>query len=209
MFKTGDLERIQKRIESFNREAVFVASDFTDLALPDSVWQTLSRLERTGAIRRVFRGVYYKPVFSSFLGEYESPSPQNVALALARKFNWTIAPSGNTALNLLGLSTQVSAKWSYISDGPYNRFEFDGITIEFKHRSNRFISGYSYKSALVIQALKELGKENVCDSDLEKIGALLSVEEKETLRAESRKTTAWVYSHIKRICLQEMEPCTR
>ena len=27
---------------------------------------------------------------------------------------WTIAPCGNTALNLLGLSTQVAAVWSYI-----------------------------------------------------------------------------------------------
>ena len=29
-------------------------------------------------------------------------------------YHWTIAPCGNTALNLLGLSTQVTAVWSYI-----------------------------------------------------------------------------------------------
>lgn len=46
--------------------------------------------------------------------------------AIARKYNWTIAPSGNTALNLLGLSTQVPSKWKYVSYG----FSFGNIVIE-------------------------------------------------------------------------------
>jgi hypothetical protein len=36
-----------------------------------------------------------------------SPDFDQVAQAFARKFNWRIQPSGDTALNLLGLSTQV------------------------------------------------------------------------------------------------------
>ena len=35
--------------------------------------------------------------------------PDAVAKALARSYYWTIAPCGNTALNLLGLSAQVTA----------------------------------------------------------------------------------------------------
>ena len=37
--------------------------------------------------------------------------------ALAHSYYW------NTALNLLGLSTQVTAVWSYISDEPYKTYE--------------------------------------------------------------------------------------
>ena len=43
--------------------------------------------------------------------------------ALAHSYHWTIAPCGNTALNLLGLSTQVTAVWSYISNEPYKTYE--------------------------------------------------------------------------------------
>lgn len=194
---------IYERIESMEREAVFVASDFTDIADINTIWQVLSRLEQKEKIKRIFRGVYYRPRYSELLDEYEMASPHQVALALARNYGWTIAPSGNTALNQLGLSTQVSAKWSYISDGPYNTFEFGNIQIEFKHRSNKDISGLSPKSALVIQAIRALGKDSITVEDIEKIGSLLTTEEKVVLLKEAKQSTAWIYKYIKKICKGE------
>ena len=80
--------------------------------------QSLSRLVQSGTLRRILKGVYEKPKYSKLLDEYVAADPEAVANALARSYHWTIAPCGNTALNLLGLSTQVTAVWSYISDGP-------------------------------------------------------------------------------------------
>ena len=145
----------------------------------------------------------YRPVFSQLLGEYEAPSPHHVAQALARKFNWSIAPSGATALNLLGLSTQVPAKWSYISDGPYHKFNVGKLELEFKHRSNREISGLSYKSAMVIQALRALGKENVDDTTIKKLQRLLTDHEKQALLQEAQQAVAWIYNLIKKICRED------
>ena len=178
-------KQIYERIEHMESDAVFVASDFTDIADINTVWQVLSRLEQKEKIQRIFRGVYYNPRYSELLGEYEMASPHQVALALARNYGWTIAPSGNTALNQLGLSTQVSAKWSYISDGPYNTFEFNNIQIEFKHRSNKDISGLAPKTALVIQAIRALGKDDITEEDIVKISSILTTEEKETLLKEA------------------------
>lgn len=93
------------------------------------------------------RGVYYCPLYSKLIDEFESPSPNKVAEILTRKFSWTIEPCGDTAFNQLGLSTQVSAKWSYISDGSHHEFQIRTIVIEFKHRSNREISGISRQTA--------------------------------------------------------------
>lgn len=124
---------ILERIRVAEPESVFVSTDYVDLADVNTVRQCLSRMEQTGELQRIMRGVYYRPVFSQLLGEYEAPSPHHVAQALARKFNWSIAPSGATALNLLGLSTQVPAKWSYISDGPYHKFNVGKLELEFKH----------------------------------------------------------------------------
>lgn len=134
-------DMIYEKIVEAGNEAVFIATDFLDIADYETARKALNRLDSYGKIKKICRGVYYNPKFSELLGEYEAPSPHNVALALARKFNWNIAPSGNTALNQLGLSTQVTAHWTYISDGPYNKFTIGNIEIDFKHRSNKEISG--------------------------------------------------------------------
>ena len=53
-----------------------------------------------------------------------------VSEALARSYHWTITASGNTALNLLGLSEQVASSWEYLSDGPYKTYELAAMVAE-------------------------------------------------------------------------------
>ena len=105
---------IEKRIEDADFGYAFSAVDFADIAGTDPTNKALSRLGEAGKIRRVIKGIYDKPLYSKLLGEYSSPNIEKVAQALARKYNWTIAPSGETALNFLHLSTQVPNTWSYI-----------------------------------------------------------------------------------------------
>jgi len=193
-------EKFKKRINELGENAVFIANDFLDIAEYETVRKALNRLCDDGKIQKIFRGVYYCPRYSELLQEYEAPSPHQTAMAIARKFNWNIAPSGTTALNMLGLSTQVPAKWSYISDGAYNRFHLGNITIEFKRRNNREIGGMSYKTALIIQGIKALGKDNVDSTAIEKIRNTLTEDEKLTLLNEAKPTTVWVYQVIRKIC---------
>ena len=115
----GYTKRIRERVLSLEDGTVFVTSDFADIADTSTIRQSLSRLVQSGTLRRILKGVYEKPKYSKLLDEYVAADPEAVANALARSYHWTIAPCGNTALNLLGLSTQVTAVWSYISDGPY------------------------------------------------------------------------------------------
>ena len=58
-------------------------------------------MNESGTIRRIIQGIYDKPVYSELLNEYSSPKVEKVVEALARKFNWTVAPAGETALNYL------------------------------------------------------------------------------------------------------------
>lgn len=191
---------IFERIEKADRNSVFIAADFLDLGEYHSVRQALLRLEKTGKIQKIMRGVYYCPRYSEIINEFEAPSPHKVAEALARKFNWTIAPCGETALNQLGLSTQVPAKWSFISDGPYHKFEIMNLTLEFKRRNNREISGMSPLTAMVIQALKALGKGNIDEKHINIIRNRLNADEKKTILKESQQSTMWIYETVKRIC---------
>ena len=200
MDKTNNLKLIRDRINQSEIGTVYVAVDFVDISDKTSVNAYLARLVDEGLIRRVLRGVYDKPEYNDFLEEYVAPSPDKVANALARNFGWTIVPCGDTALNLLGLSTQVPAAWVYVSDGTYKEYAYDNTTIQFKRTTNKEVSKLSYKTALTVQALKALGKDKIDDTIIKRLSKLLTAEEKKTMLEEAKAATSWIYEYIKLIC---------
>ena len=191
---------IENRIKNFEGGYAFSAVDFADIADTDPINKALSRLNESGTIRRIIQGVYDKPVYSELLNEYSSPKVEKVVEALARKFNWTVAPAGETALNYLHMSTQVSNSSSYISDGPYRKYELGPYTIEFKHCANKEISGKIFLTVAVIQALKFIGKANIQEEDIERLSFSIPSEQKKKVLEESQTTTAWIYKVIKEAC---------
>jgi hypothetical protein len=197
---SNPLGQIRDRIKNSNPGTVFITSDFLDLTDYVNAKKCLSRLAESGFLRRIIRGVYDYPEYSDFLGEYAVPSPHKVALALARNFGWTVVPDGDTALNQLGLSTQVPAYWTYVSDGPYKEYVLNKSTIRFKHTANKDISHLSYKSALFVQAIKAIGKNDMDGRAIRKMSSLLSAEEKAVMLADGKHITSWVYNSIKEIC---------
>ena len=196
----GYMQEIRARILAAEDGAVFVAPDFADIADTATIRQGLKRLYQSGIIRRIIRGIYEKPKYSKLLDEYVAADPDAVAKALARCYHWTIAPCGNTALNLLGLSPQVTAVWSYISDGPYKTYEWNSTKLEFKHRTNKEITGLSYMTSLVIQALKTLGRTNVTPEIIQTLSEKLSEAEKQACLKEATESTDWVYDTIRKMC---------
>ena len=203
MKRPNYLSQIRNIIAKSENGSVFVSTDFTDITDKKTVNMALLRLADEGLVKKILFGVYYKPEYSELLGETVAPSPNKVAHALARNFGWTIVPCGDTALNLLGLSTQVPSQWVYVSDGAYKEYTFDNTTIKFKRTTNKEISKVSYKTALTIQALKALGKENITKQVISRLKKILTDEEKEKMLAESKSATSWVLELIKIICKDE------
>jgi hypothetical protein len=201
MKRPDHLEQVKKRLQDAKDGAVFIPSDFFDITDASKINKCLTRLEETKELLRVMRGIYVKPRFIELLSKNIPPRADDVAKAIARNFGWTIVPCGDTALNMLGLSTQIPAIWLYISDGPYKRYEADGITLKFMHTDNKNeLINISYKSALVVQALKALGKGNVTEKELQRISKLLTNDEKTQMLKEAKRVTAWVYELIRKIC---------
>jgi len=165
-----------------------------------NIHQALSSLTKTGKIRRVCRGVYDYPRYSELLNRQLSPDLDQVAHALARKFNWRIQPSGDTALNLLGLSTQVPGRWVYLSDGPGRVYDVGSHTLVFKKSALKDV-GFKYReSGLVVQALKALGREHVDQKVIQGIRKQLESKGCERILRDTRSVTGWIYDTIKRIC---------
>lgn len=191
--------QIKNRIDKLPIGSVFVISDFTDIADYENAKKCLSRLEKDNAIRRVIRGIYDKPYFSKLLNEYSAPNIEEVAKAIARNYSWEITPSGSTALNLLGLSTQVINSYEYYSSGQYKTYMIGKVTIKYMHKSSKELLNLSYKTSLVVQAIKSLGT-TIDNESINKIKVHLSEKEKSTIVREANGVTKWIYEIIKKIC---------
>jgi len=193
------IQQIVARIYGAGRGKAFTPRDFIDLAEAATVRQALGRLARAGKIRRLLRGVYDYPAFSKVLQSPASPDPHEIARAISRAHGWTILPSGETALNLLGLSTQVPARWEYFSDGPSKRYAWHGGELLFKRRANRETTILSSRTGLLVQALKTLGRERIGARVLAILHRQFNARELARAAREARYTTAWVYEIIKHL----------
>lgn len=197
------MEKIKERIDSYSAFHCFVVSDFTDIVDYEIAKRYLSRLESKGYIRRIMHGVYDKPFISEVTKDSSSIDPKEAINALARNFGWNIAPYGDTALNMMGLTTQVPSSYSYVSSGPYREYSINGQKINLKHCANREIVGLSYKNAIIVQAIKAIGKNNITSEVYNRIRFRTTENERKVLLEESRNIPSWMYSVIKQICKEE------
>ena len=193
------IDIIRNKINSFQNNYVFISKDFISDVDYETVRKTLSRLCEKSEIKKISRGYYYKPIYLSIINDYSKPNIDSYAKAIARNMNWKIFPTGNTALNEFGLSTQVPSNYSYISSGRTISYEVDKIVILFTHRSSRE-TDFSYITGTVIQALKAIGQDNITDEIINKISSRLLKEEKKIILLESKNSSAWIYEMIKLIC---------
>ena len=196
----GIENKVISRIYGRGRGWAFTKTDFVAEFGEVNIHRALSSLTRAGKIRRVCRGVYDYPRYSELLARQLSPDLDQVAHALARKFNWRIQPSGDAALNLLGLSTQVPGRWIYLSDGPGREYEIGNHSLVFKKSALKDV-GFKYReSGLVVQALKALGREQVDQKVVERIRRQLESNAYKRILKDTRSVTGWIYEAIKRIC---------
>ena len=196
----GVENKIISRIYGRGRGWAFTKTDFVSEFGGANIHQALSSLTKAGKIRRVCRGVYDYPRYSELLDRQLSPDLDQVAHALARKFNWRIQPSGDAALNLLGLSTQFPGRWVYLSDGPGHEYEIENHSLVFKKSALKDV-GFKYReSGLMVQALKALGREHVDQKVVECIRQQLESKACDRILRDTRSVTGWVYEAIKQIC---------
>jgi len=191
--------KIISRIYGFGRGWAFSQNDFSEIGSAAAIRKALSRFEQAGTIRRVMRGVYDYPKFSTHLNQSLSPDVDQVALALARKFNWRISPTGDTALNLLGLSTQVPGRYVYLCDGASRDYALGRLTIAFKKTSLKEMGFKLRESELLVQAIKALGKARISDAVIADFKKALNPAVGKQVLKDTKMTTAWGYAVIKRV----------
>ena len=192
-------QKILARLVRNGKGYVFSNHDFLDLGKDTSVAWSLMQLKRRGTIRQLQRGLYDYPRYSQRLGETVAPDLHGAAQALARKFAWTIQPSGGTALNALGLSTQVPMRLVFLSDGPSRTYRFGKRDLRFVHVATRKSQFSSPQSGLVIQALTELGPNSITQGTISQIARAITPATRKALAKDLVHTPEWCRNAIRQI----------
>ncbi|MDX9851995.1 MAG: DUF6088 family protein [Anaerolineaceae bacterium] len=196
----GFTDQLNKRINALSDGTPFVASDFSDITDAQTIRRLLKKQVDNRELERIIPGVFFRPKISKLLNEKIPVDPHQVAEAIARSKGWKITASGETALNRLGLSTQIPVIWTYMSDGPYKKYEIDGAKLKFKHTTNKNLDGLSPLSRLVIQALSTLGKDRITPDIVLFLSDRFTMEEKMNLTRETKRVTEWIREIIMQIC---------
>lgn len=195
--------KVISRVYGKGRGWSFSRIDFTDLGSAEAIDKSLSRLTKSGRIRRLLRGLYDFPQYSSFLDKTLSPDMHQVAQAFARKFGWNIQVSENTALNILGLSTQIPIRHVYYSDGRSCTYTVANQELIFVKARLKDTGLKHEKSALLVQALRGIGQGKLSESERTKICTYFDEAEQKSILRDTRFVTSWVYEEIKGIFKDE------
>ena len=184
--------KIRQRITKCKSGKIFFAKDFSDIGNDELINKALFRLERNKTLVRLSHGIYLYPIIDKELG-IMFPAPDTIAKAIAKRDNARILPTGNHAMNLLGLSTQVPMNVVYMTDGSPRKVSIGKRKITFKKTSPR---NFTYKGKiipLVIAALKTIGKDNVNPEYITRLEEILSdSEDKKILLNDANHAPAWM-----------------
>jgi len=184
--------KIRQRIKRGKSGKIYFAKDFSDIGSDELINKALFRLERNKTLVRLSHGIYLRPVVDKQIGILY-PAPDVVAKAIAKRDNARIQPTGNYALNILGLSTQVPMNVVYMTDGSPRKISIGKRKITFKKTSPR---NFMYKGKiipLVVSALKTLGKDNVNQEHISRLQQILNESEgKRTLLNDANLAPAWI-----------------
>lgn len=194
-------ENIRDQIKHDKAGTVYFISDFAQHGNDVFISRLLSECVDDGLLLRIANGIYYKPIETKFGVLY--PSVEELVKAIARRDNAQILPTGATAENRLSLSTQVPTRYVYLTSGSARKIVLRGQTITLKRSVPRNFACKNDFMAILIQALKSIGKDNVTEEQKQTIAALLKKHlDKNTYIDDLKTAPIWIRKLIYEIIKQ-------
>lgn len=191
--KNGDT--LRQRIEALPEDSVLFRTDFPEYH-SEFVGGTLAELTNDGILVKLAQGIYAKPRKSRF--GIVLPSVDKIVLAIAVRDNAQIIPSGITALNILGLSTQVQMNYTYLTTGSERLIKLTNQRVMLKRGVPKNFCYGTKLIALLVQALKALKQENVGQEEMQTIRGLISKEpDRKTLANDVDMMPVWMKRIVK------------
>lgn len=188
--------RIENKIKLMKRGSIIFPSSFDSVGNVEVVKKSLLRLENKKFLVRIAHGIYLYPKQDKLLGVLY-PTIEEIANAIADRDKARIIPTGIKALNQLGLSNQIPMNIVFLTDGAARSIVVGKRTIKFKRTTPKNLAVKGDITSLIIQALKEIGKDNVTAAQLEKIKIHLKKEKHEIIEHDAKLAPAWIAEILK------------
>jgi hypothetical protein len=181
----------------------FTSMHFLDLGNETSIRKALSHLQKLNIIRRLTQGVYDYPQTHDLLGTIP-PDLNEVAKAIAEKNGVQIQPAGGHAANLVGFSTQVPGRIIFLTEGPSRKVKIGNQEIIFKKTTKKMMSSAGTREGLLIQALKNLGKDHIDQTVRAQVAKFLKDSSEKEIRKNMTFAPAWIRALVFEI--MELKP---
>ena len=190
--------KINTAINRKKHGSIIFASDFAEMGEQKTINKVFERITSSGKIIRIARGIYCKPKIDDKLGlGIIYPGIDDIAQAIAQRDKCRIVPSGDLALNKLGLSTQVPMNAVYLTDGTPRRIKvYNGRGILFKHVVPKRLNFKSELMMLITFALQRLGQDNITSDQINHIQQLHLTVPKEQISKDLILVLGWIRSII-------------
>lgn len=122
-----------------------------------AVDQALSRLAKSGALLRVGRGIYVRPIE----GRFGSRQPETGKLveAIAEARGETVASHGAAAANALRLTSQVPTRSVYLTSGRSRTLNLGKLKVELQHVPAWQLTLAGKPGGQIVRALAWLGPQ--------------------------------------------------
>lgn len=182
---------IKNRIIAHGRGWCFTSMDFLDMGSDASIRKALSNLQKQKIIRRLAQGIYDYPKIHDQLGTIP-PDLNEVAKAIAEKNGVQIQPAGAHAANLVGLSSQVPGRLIFLTEGPSRKVKIGNQEIIFRKATKKNMSSAGTREGLLIQALKNLGKDNIDKITRVRVAKFLKNSSEKEIRQNLKFAPAWI-----------------
>ncbi len=187
-------EKIIISVSKRGRGVIVTPLDYAGYGDSKAVQKSFERLAASGKLIRVARGIYCYPKIDKVLGlGVLYPTIEEIGAAIARRDKAKIVPTGAYALNKLGLSTQLPMNVVYLTDGSPRRVKLEGNRgIQFKRTAKKNLAFQNEIAMLITFALREIGENNITESQLSHIRNIVNEIPFETIKKDFALIPAWI-----------------
>ena len=126
----------------------------------------------------------------------EPPNEEKIAKAIAAREQVRILPTGSTALNQLGLSTQIPMNAVYLTDGARRTIHIGKGTIIFKPTTPKKFAYKGKYSGLLIRALEDINLKDIESDMYRRIRKLVQKEDNELLEHDLKLAPAKIHDYL-------------
>ena len=129
---------------------------------------------------------------------------EEIAASLAKKEHVKIMPTGQYALNKIGLSTQVPMKMIFLTNGSKKNITIGKSSIVFIPTTTKKLAMIGTISSLLFLGLEDLDLKQLTESEVEKIISLLKKEDVKKLKHDLKLAPARISDFVMKNFLKQL-----